>query len=843
MADEFKVLLGAELSKNINLQSDIDKIKGLHLNIDSIKINKDVINTIKAEISKTGAKLNLNLNVNTNNAVKQTQIATQQIQQIISNAVQRTDFEQIFKPKNINDAAKEAEKYFKTISKTVAIQEQLGDDKGLQSFIVSLKNADGLVEQLRYGLKTLTNDDGKITDKYFEYVGGSINDKGIIQQFNKISQQFAKTSAKADDLSTKLKKVSAAYSDMNSQKAIKNTEHISALSSQYDKVISSINAVRNADDLTFSKMVSNANQEISILESLVTQFKNAEYAATSFRAKDIGTIKIDESNNLDAFVANMERSGHYTDELKSKVVELKAQLTQVFTASDLTSYLNNLSNLGTRFKAVDAQAKASESELKEFAQATTFAFEKERVKSNLERILSQNTAMTKDLRFQFQQLLTDIDNVDSAGLINIKKKISTLTNEMKASGNYGPGFLDKIKENIGAFTNWFVIGGVVSSTVRSVNEMVSSIYDLDTELVDLTKTSDATSAQIQEFYYSSNDAAKQLGVTTKEVISQASAWSRLGYAIKDAQTMSGNSAIFKSISPGMDINMATDGLVSTMKAFKISADDSLDGIISKINIIGNTQAVDNQDIVEILTRSSSAMAEANNNLEQTIALGTAATEITRDAASVGNALKTVSMRIRGYDEETESYSKDLENLSGTIADLTKTASTPGGISLFSDADKTTYKSTYQLLEDISKIYNQLSDKDQASLLEALAGKRQGQIVAAMISNFNAAEKSMDSMANSTGNAMQEMEVIYDSLDYKLNRLSQTSVGIAQNLFQRDDMKSLVDIFSSFGEVLDFITEKLGLFGTIGTGAGIFAIIKNLGWLTLTRLELQDIKIA
>jgi TP901 family phage tail tape measure protein len=97
----------------------------------------------------------------------------------------------------------------------------------------------------------------------------------------------------------------------------------------------------------------------------------------------------------------------------------------------------------------------------------------------------------------------------------------------------------------------------------------------------------------------------------------------------------------------MDISFATDGLVSAMKAFDIEADDALDGIASKINAIGNTQAVNNQDIVEVLTRSSSAMSEANNTLEETIALGTAATEITRDAASVGTALKTISMRIRG----------------------------------------------------------------------------------------------------------------------------------------------------------------------------------------------------
>ena len=50
--------------------------------------------------------------------------------------------------------------------------------------------------------------------------------------------------------------------------------------------------------------------------------------------------------------------------------------------------------------------------------------------------------------------------------------------------------------------------------------------------------------------------------------------------------MAKNSAIFKTISPGMDLDTATDGLVSMMKAFDVEANDVLDGIMSKVNIIG-----------------------------------------------------------------------------------------------------------------------------------------------------------------------------------------------------------------------------------------------------------------
>ena len=77
---------------------------------------------------------------------------------------------------------------------------------------------------------------------------------------------------------------------------------------------------------------------------------------------------------------------------------------------------------------------------------------------------------------------------------------------------------------------------------------------------------------------------------------------------------------------------------------------------------------------------------------------------------------------RLYDEETEEFSEEYENLSGDIANLTKTESTPGGISLFTDSSKSEYKSTYEILKDISEIYDELSDKQQAELLEKLFGK-------------------------------------------------------------------------------------------------------------------------
>ena len=54
----------------------------------------------------------------------------------------------------------------------------------------------------------------------------------------------------------------------------------------------------------------------------------------------------------------------------------------------------------------------------------------------------------------------------------------------------------------------------------------------------------------------------------------------------------------------------------------------------------NTFATTNAEIGEMLTRSSAAMKAANNSLEETIALESAAVEVTRNAETTGTAFRT-----------------------------------------------------------------------------------------------------------------------------------------------------------------------------------------------------------
>ena len=111
--------------------------------------------------------------------------------------------------------------------------------------------------------------------------------------------------------------------------------------------------------------------------------------------------------------------------------------------------------------------------------------------------------------------------------------------------------------------------------------------------------------------------------------------------------------------------------------------------MSKINSVGNAFATSNDEIIDGLERSASAMASTGASLEDTIAIFTGGQEIVQNAESVGSAMKTFSMRIRGMDEEGEALD-ELSNVKGDVYELTN-----GKVSIMKDEN--TYRSIYDIL--------------------------------------------------------------------------------------------------------------------------------------------------
>ena len=160
-------------------------------------------------------------------------------------------------------------------------------------------------------------------------------------------------SAKADSLQTKLEKLKSSYSDMNASRPIKDSNNISALSQQYDKVAKSIENVRNADSASFSSMVSNAQREITVLENMVSQFRNAENVATQMKSVDISSGIAQAQERLGKLKANA--SGF--DQMKQTIVDLDTAIANVGDKSSLDAFINKLKVAESQLGRVKAETK------------------------------------------------------------------------------------------------------------------------------------------------------------------------------------------------------------------------------------------------------------------------------------------------------------------------------------------------------------------------------------------------------------------------------------------------------------------------------------------------------
>lgn len=490
---------------------------------------------------------------------------------------------------------------------------------------------------------------------------------------------------------------------------------------------------------------------------------------------------------------------------------------------------NDLDIMARQSKAAEQATREHEKAVKDDTAAQLTMTKSSTLSNSIESWINQNTKAAQvygDKLREIQALLAN--NSDPIMLAKARAELAKIKSEAKVAGLVTSQFATSLKNTtlqlLGLTSGVMVIRKIISV----IKEGVNTVVELDTALVDLQKTTTMSGSDLVSFYEEANDAAKKLGVTTKDIIQSAADWSRLGYSDKTSSTMMAKlAAQFSAISPGVDIGTATTGLVSVMKAYGIEAEEVLDGVMSKINIVGNTAATSNAEIINGLQNSASAMAAMNSTLEENVALFTAAQEITQDDSKVGNALRSISMRVRGYDEETGELSEELANITGEVYDLTKATENSQGVSLFTDETQEHYKSVYQYLKDISEVYDDLSEKQQQQLMEKLFGKNRASVGQAILQNFEAAEKAMNNMAESAGNADAEMEIITKSLEFKLNALKETGTGIFQNLFKREEIGVIIDMLTGLASAIDFVTSLIGPFGTALAGVGIAAFVKNL----------------
>ena len=236
-------------------------------------------------------------------------------------------------------------------------------------------------------------------------------------------------------------------------------------------------------------------------------------------------------------------------------------------------------------------------------------------------------------------------------------------------------------------------------------------------------------------------------------------------------------------------------------------------------------------IGEALQRSAASFNAANTSLEGAISVITTANSVVQNPEAVGTAMKTLSARIRGSKVELEELGEEEEDVINLTSKLRREVEAMTGFDIMEDED--TYKSIDQIIIGIGKHWKELTDIQQAALAEDLAGKRNSNVLIALLQNAELVEEVYTKATHAAGSAAKEQQNYMMSIQYSLDRFTASMQELEADLVSSQLVKDIVDIGTTIVNFLDVIVENIGLIGAGASIAGIVALVKNFKELKTT----------
>lgn len=369
----------------------------------------------------------------------------------------------------------------------------------------------------------------------------------------------------------------------------------------------------------------------------------------------------------------------------------------------------------------------------------------------------------------------------------------------------------------------------VAMVKQGLREVYNNVVEIDTSMTNLKKVTNETESAYSSFLSSASSQARELGASISDIIDSTAEWSRLGYTLDESQELAKWSTVLSNIGDGIDsASDAASYLVSILKGFRMEADE-VEHVVNVLNSVGNNEPISESGIAEALVRSASALSAAGNSFEESVSLISAANSVLQDPDTVGTTLKTISMYLRASKTDAEAFGVSVDDMADSVSELRSELKSLTGVDIMKDSAGTEFKSTYQILKEISAVWNKLTDVSKANVTEMLGGKRNSNAVLSVIEQFSIAEKSMEDAANSSNSAMTEQERMMDSIEGRLKRLNASFEKFSNDVLSSDLVKFFVTLATKIVDAADGMVNLAGSIPAITAAiSGVLSVMQMSG---------------
>lgn len=374
---------------------------------------------------------------------------------------------------------------------------------------------------------------------------------------------------------------------------------------------------------------------------------------------------------------------------------------------------------------------------------------------------------------------------------------------------------------------FFGFNNSVQLLKRAVRDAIDTVKDLDAVMTETAVVTDFSVGDMWKQLPKYTDEANKLGATVKGAYETLTLFYQQGLNQNQAWDLGIETMKMARIA-GLDYANATDLMTSALRGFNMELNQVSSQRVN--DVYSELAAITASDVEELgvaMSKTASLAHSANMEFETTAALLAQGVEATREAPeTIGTSLKTVIAR---FTEVKELFTKDQlmgTDSEGQVININKidTALQTVGIDLkkFLLGEE----GLDDVLLQLSSRWNTLDLATQRYIATQAAGSRQQSRFLAMISNYSRTQELVEAAYNSTGASQKQFEKTLDSLQAKINQLTNAwdtfTMGLANNVV----IKGVVDALTGILTVINKIT------GAFGNGAG--AVLKFMTAMSLIK---------
>ena len=726
--------------------------------------------------------------------------------------------------KQVNDIVSRVQKEYSKLGDKVDVQ-LFNNAKGqVESFVVTLNKAGNVIEKFNFQRAKLDTGSNKMA--------GFVQESSALN--NKMSgTELQKTIAFLNQVEKQLDRINnGALNKANPLKP--DTQFYNDYISKLNETRTRIDAIKNSNKILSFEQRESIKKMIFDLDQYTARQKYAanvpmvsSQGVDSSKKIAIAQLTVMENKYKNVSQSTKELQVQY-DGLRNKLLQLRPLLNSVADDKSFQNYMTQFKTLKTEFAGFETTVRTGRAVDNVAQRAAVLA-------QRINTYIATNSNATRIYGENLRALANQASNAQTAfDVTKTSRQFQILTNQIKATGSAGNDLLTMIVSMGKKFAQWFGVSQAIMKTIQLIRQTVTNVKELDTAMVSLKKVTNETDVAYNNCFEKMAKDAQNLNAKLNDMIIQTSTFAKLGYNLSDASALAKISTVYANVGE-LDNEQAVTNIITSLKTFYSETDnveEAATHIIDSYNKIGNEFAVSSGNLGSGMAQAAATMSLAGNDFNHSLALLTGAGEILGDdkLEEIGSGVRVLTLRLQnqlGKLQEINEEYEDLESVSKTqtqIYNLTK-----GTVNIMQDADPTKFKETYQILEEISKVFDSLEDTKKAELTQVLFGKQRANVGSGIIKAFQSGQvqKAFQAAENSAGSAMKEQERWADSIEAKTNKVASQFEYLSSVLVNSEGLKSTLDIINDLMGGFTKLVENFGA-GNLAFGILAASMISHFG---------------